>query len=146
LNFALDHQTNLHSHYPDKGVYLTEEEMHFRKRWGDFKLAWELQPKAEIIRLGLHDTLVTDYLLTHSDGRQIQLAILGYWHRQMLMRKLELLREHAEQPILLAVPSRMHITQQEQTADTERGIYFYKDVIHPKRIAELAEELSCNAT
>ena len=43
LKFLLDSDTTLKSHYPDKGVYLTEEERRLRKRWNDFKLDWTLE-------------------------------------------------------------------------------------------------------
>ena len=136
--FALKSDGSLVSYYKDRGVYVTEEEQYFRKRWKDFTLPWSLQPQAKIVRLGTQEVSVTDYLLRHEDGREVWVEIVGFWHRQSLLRKIQALKESDVRDLILVAPSRLRVSES-NLQDTAQGIYFYKDVIHPKRVCELAE-------
>jgi len=140
-HFRLDSNELLKSYYPDKGVYVTDEEKYFRKRWKSFKLDWSLQSKMKIIRLGTKDIIVTDYKVSHEDGRSVLLEILGFWHRDSLIRRLELLDEFNSEKIILVAPSRLRVSEQE-LAKYGSIVYFFKDVIQPKRIVEFAEKLT----
>ncbi len=142
VNFFLDCETTLRSHYPDKGVYVTEEEKYFRKRWGAFDLGWSLKPHTQIIRLGTYDTLVTDYILTHEDGRTVVLVLMGFWQRHTLLQKLELIQEHGPDNLIVAAPFRLRASQEELPDEFQNRVYFYKNVIHPKKVVEAANLLN----
>jgi predicted nuclease of restriction endonuclease-like RecB superfamily len=140
LTFKLDHETDLQSHYPDKGVYVTGEELHFRKQWKKKnKTQWSLEPKARTLRLGSQDVLVTDYTLSHEDGREAEIYIVGFWQRQTLIRKLELIEEHAPPNVIVLAPARLRASQDDLDSISDR-LLFYKQVIPTKKVVALAEE------
>ena len=139
--FYLDSQCDLRSHYPDTGAYLTEEEEHLRQRWGQLKLDWELVPSSRVLRQGSRDVCVVDYRLVHPDGREAWLELLGFWHRGSLLRRLEHLRTYGPSHLMVAVSTRMRVSE-EDYADIPEQVYLYKDVMHPKRLAERAEQIA----
>ena len=139
--FFLESDGFLKSHYPDKGVYVTEEEKYFRKRWDAKKLGWELKPSTRIVRLGSQGVSVTDYVLKHPDGREVLLELVGFWNRSSMIRKIEQIQEHGPSNMILAAPGRLRVSQ-EDLSEKDVKVYFFKDVILPKRIVALAEALS----
>jgi predicted nuclease of restriction endonuclease-like RecB superfamily len=139
--FHLDSTCALHSHYPDTGAYLTEEEEHLRQRWGQLKLGWELVPASRVLRQGSRDVCVVDYRLVHPDGREAWLELLGFWHRDSLLRRLEHLRTYGPPHLMVAVSTRMRVSE-EDYADMPEQVYLYKDVMHPKRLVERAEQIA----
>lgn len=142
FRFFLDSETELTSHYPDKGVYVTPEEKRFRKRWKAFTSDWSLEPHTQILRLGTHDTLVTDYILKHEDGREVLLVIMGFWQRSTLIRKLELIQDFGPENLLVAAPARLRASQDDLPEELSDRVSFFKEVIHPKKIAALADLLN----
>ncbi|TNE44503.1 MAG: DUF790 family protein [Deltaproteobacteria bacterium] len=140
--FFLDNDTELTSHYPDRGVYLTQEEQRFRKKWKTFTSEWSLEPHTQILRLGTHDTLVSDYILKHEDGREILLVVMGFWQRNTLLRKLELIQDFGPENLLIAAPARLRASQEDLPDEVADRVYFFKEVIHPKKIAALADLLN----
>jgi predicted nuclease of restriction endonuclease-like RecB superfamily len=140
--FYLDSDTELRSHYPDKGVYLTEEEEHLRQRWEALKTGdWSLLPSSRLLRMGSRDIAVSDYRLVHADGREAWLEIVGFWHREALEKRLALLREYGPAHLIVAVSTKMRVSE-EDMADLSEQIYLYKDVMHPKRLIERAEAVA----
>lgn len=141
--FRLDSATtSLRSHYPDKGAYVTEEEKYFRERWDTKKLGgWSLEPTSQVMRLGSQEIGISDYTLRSPEGKEIWLEVIGFWHRNSLLRRLNLLREYGPKHLLLAVPQRLRVSEDE-TAEVGDQVYFFKDVMHPKKIVEAAIRLS----
>lgn len=140
-HFKLTSDSLLQSHFPDKGVYVTEEEKYFRKRWKDFDLEWELKPKTKIIRLGAQQVTISDYELAHPDGREVLLEFVGFWHRQSLLSKLKAIQEHDIQNLILIAPARLRVSEND-LPQSDAAVYFFKDVVLPKRVVALAETLT----
>ncbi len=140
LKFSLDSSAPLKSHYPDKGVYVTQEEQAFRDNWSEKKLGWKLKPRAEIFKLGPKDTLITDYQLVAPDGRSCFLAILGFWHPRWLQRKLQWVEKYAPPNIIFSAPAKLQTSKDPLPPEVENRVHFYKYVIQSKKITELAEK------
>ncbi len=140
--FKLDAQTPLRSYYKDKGVYVTDEEAYFRKRWKSFDLPWELRATTKVLRLGPKELLLTDYRLKHRDSRMIYLEILGFWNKESLLRRLKLLEKHQlSEKLLMIAPARLRVSSDDLAASADK-VYFFKDAIIPKKVVEFAERLT----
>jgi predicted nuclease of restriction endonuclease-like RecB superfamily len=140
--FSLDPSQGLVSHYPDKGVYVTKEEEYFRKRWDADKLGWDLKPQSRVMQLGPKDIGFSDYVLKRkSDGAEVMLEVVGFWNRASMNKKMELLQEYGDDSLIVAVPERLRVSQ-EKWQEVPGAVYFFKEVIMPKRIIEHAEKLA----
>jgi predicted nuclease of restriction endonuclease-like RecB superfamily len=139
--FALESGSGLRSHYPDKGVYVTDEERHFVERFAEVKTRWTLEKKPEIIDLGGHGVLIPDFVLRHADdGREALLEIVGFWRKGYLESRLQVLREHGPPNLVLAVSKRLR-SSEDELADVPGEMFFFRDVILTREVLERAERV-----
>jgi hypothetical protein len=107
--FHLSAKDGLVSHQAETGAYVPPEvpmfvEM-FQKRIAD----WEISEETEIIALG-KSFWVPDYRLVHrATGQCVMLDILGFWRRSSVEKHLQLLRDHADRPFILALSDQLNV-------------------------------------
>lgn len=139
--FELTHGSGLVSHYPDKGVYVTDEERWFVERFTAAKTRWELHKRPEIIDLGGRGVLIPDFVLKHrDDGREALLEIVGFWRKGYLESRLALLREYGPRNLVLAVSRRLRVSE-EEVSEVQGEVFFFKDVILTRDVIERAERV-----
>jgi predicted nuclease of restriction endonuclease-like RecB superfamily len=59
----------------------------FGAAWENFDSPWTLEPGREVIDLG-DSAFVPDFILSHPDGEQFYLEILGFWTPEHLQKRL----------------------------------------------------------
>jgi len=141
-HFCLSHESGLCSHYPDQGVYVTDEERWFVERFESTKTPWALQKRTEIIDLDGRGVLIPDFVLCHrEDGREALLEIVGFWRRGYLEARLEVLKAHGPRNLILAVSKRLRGSE-DDLAEVPGEVFFFKDVILTKEVIERAERVA----
>lgn len=140
--FRLDANSGLTSHYPDKGVWITDEERWFVERFAATKSRWSLEKKPEIIDLGGKGVLIPDFVVRNQDdGREALLEIVGFWRKGYLEARLEMLKLHGPGNLILAVSKRLRGSE-EDLAEVPGEVFFFKDVILTKEVLERAERIA----
>lgn len=140
--FCLRSGSGLVSHYPDTGVYVTDEERYFVERFESMNSAWVLEKRPEIVDLGGQGVLVPDFVLRHrDDGREALLEIVGFWRKNYLERRLALLRAYGPPNLVLAVSTRLRIGK-EDLEEIPGEVVFFKDVIVSKEVLARAERVA----
>lgn len=140
--FRLDPKRGLRSHYPDRGVYVTDEERFFVERFEAAKGPWTLEKRPEIIDLDGRGVLVPDFVIRHrDDGREAMLEIIGFWRKGYLESRLELLRAHAPRNLLLAVSTRLK-SSDEALAEMPGEALFFRDIVPVKDVLERIERIA----
>lgn len=137
----LSHEDPLVSHYPDTGQYVTREEQWLIERVEAMKGPWSVERRGEIIDLEGRGVLIPDLALRHTDGRVAWLEIVGFWKRDWLAARLELLREAAPSNLVLAVPSRLRGSD-DSLEDTPVEVIFYKETVIARELIERAEKVA----
>lgn len=142
LAFSLESGSGLRTHYADRGVYVTDEEAHFVKRFADVAKGWRLEKRPEIIDLDGRGVVVPDFVIVNeSDGREALLEIVGFWRKSYLESRAELLRDHGPSNLILAVSQRLRAS--EDTLEALAGtVVFFKDVIPVKEILAHCERVA----
>ncbi len=141
LAFSLESGSGLRTHYADKGVYVTDEEAHFVKRFAAVAKGWRLDKRPEIIDMDGRGVLVPDFVIVHDDGREALLEIVGFWRRGYLEARGALLAEHGPKNLVMAVSQRLRAS--EDTLDAMAGAtVFFKDVIPVKEILAQCERVA----
>jgi predicted nuclease of restriction endonuclease-like RecB superfamily len=138
--FLLTAGDGLVSHYPDHGMYTPPElgmfVEAFRRRITD----WELVEESELFPLG-DGFWVPDFRLIHKETGQIVLfEVLGFWRRSSVELHLERLRQHVQEPFLLAVSDQLHIEEAELEG-LPAGIHRFRNMPLPDEVARLGNEL-----
>src|SRR5207249_4833542 len=76
------------------------------------------------------------------DRARIHLEVMGYWSRDAVWKRVELVERGLTDPVLFAVSARLRVS--EQVLDPAHGgaLYVYKGTMSPRAIAERLEKLA----
>lgn len=141
VSFELESKQGLRSHYRDTGVWVTEEETHFLSRLAATKTPWVAEKKPELYDLGGRGVLVPDLVLRHKeDGREVLLELVGFWRREYLRSRAQLLAEHGPPHLILAVSQRLR-GDEEALEALPGAVVFFKDVLLVRDVLEQAEKV-----
>lgn len=139
--FRLTSDDGLRSHYTAQGQWKADEEEYFEEQFAEDESDWKLRREGAILELGDNQVLVPDYVLTHPDYRDVYLEIVGFWRLSYLERRIDLLDEREDLPLVLAVSERLK-TGRGTLEDSPASVFFFKTVILVDRVVEAAESVA----
>lgn len=138
--FVLSASDGLVSHLADSASYTPPELKMFVELFQKKAAGWTIDDESEIYPVG-RGYWVPDFRLTHqATGRAVQLEVLGYWRKRSAERHLEMLRQHATTPFLLAVSDQLHIDESE-VESLPAEIVRFRQMPTPDEVVRRAEEL-----
>ncbi|MBI5515674.1 MAG: DUF790 family protein [Deltaproteobacteria bacterium] len=119
------------SHFPDKGSWLPQEIEWLLEKWPSLASPWTPSRQAQVLDLGGRGVLVPELTFQHPDGRTALVEVLGFWKKDYLHARLELLKDKGPKNLVLLLPWRL------RAAEEEPGVLpgttlVYKDVIPAK--------------
>ncbi|MFC6619666.1 DUF790 family protein [Deinococcus radiophilus] len=87
--------------------------------------------------------ILPDFRLEHPDGRSVLVEIVGYWRPEYLRKKFELLRKSGREDVIICVSERLNLEKAGvKHSDFEGRIVWFKGVLKPQEVVELAEGVS----
>ncbi len=138
---TVDDEDGLRSHYTARGQWKADEEQYFEQQFDDEETDWQMRREGAVLEIGDNQVLVPDYLLEHPDGRVVHVEIVGFWRLSYLERRIELLAERDDLPLVLAVSERLK-TGRDELERSPAAVVFWKSVILVDKILEAAERVS----
>jgi predicted nuclease of restriction endonuclease-like RecB superfamily len=90
----------------------------------------------EVPGLGL---LLPDLRLRRADGAEVWLELLGYWSREAVFRRLDLLAAGVGAPVVLAVSERLRVAPELLGDDIPAGMVVFKGALRAKAVLAAAE-------
>jgi predicted nuclease of restriction endonuclease-like RecB superfamily len=139
----LTRAAGLCSHYADRGAYTPREHTHFQQRFGDDQDGWSLSTRTRPIDLGGQAVILPDFAL-RKDGQTVYLEILGFWRKDDLARRLELLERYGPGNLVLAISKRLRVDKG-ALDELPVAVVEYADVVPIKRVIEAANRLAPSA-
>lgn len=104
---------------------------------------WRASPAAQIFDLPGVGCCVPDLVFEHAaTGECIYLEVLGYWSREAVWRRVELVERGLGQRILFAVGAQLRVSEQALDGDLPGALYVYKRSINPRAILERVDQLA----
>ncbi len=104
---------------------------------------WRVRVATRIFSLPGVGVLVPDLTFVHGQsGFTAHLEVLGYWSREAVFRRIDLLEAGAEAPFVFAVPARLRVSEQVLPDALSASLYVYKGVIRPKLVRERLDALA----
>ncbi|MBK8481760.1 MAG: DUF790 family protein [Proteobacteria bacterium] len=98
---------------------------------------WQAALAQEVVELPGVGLCVPDLVFTHQpSGRRVLLEVLGYWSREAVWRRIDLVRAGLTQPMLFAVSKRLRVSEQALDADLPGQLLVYAGVIKARQLAE----------
>lgn len=135
--FQLSAKDGLVSHQAETGAYVAPEAAMFVELFQKKIADWDIREESEIIPLG-KQFWVPDYRLIHrATSRTVVLDILGFWRRSSVEKHLQLLREHADRPFLVALSDQLRIEDDELEGLPDNVVRF-RNMPLPEEVAKRA--------
>lgn len=108
------------------------------ERFAKGRTAWSVAPSAEILSLPGVGVCVPD-LVFEKEGTKVYLEALGYWSRDAVWKRVELVEAGLPVPMVFAVPSRLRVSEEVLPDDLPGALLVYKGVIPAKKLEEALE-------
>jgi len=146
LRFALEGGTQTKSRARGAAT-LPDEVAALLKSFPKHAGPWKAKVATRIFSLPGVGVLVPDLTFTHSElGHEVQLEVLGYWSREAVFRRVDLIEAGAEAPFLFAVPARLRVSEEVLPKTLPASLYVYKGVIRPKAVRQRLDALAEQAS
>ncbi|MGH9754533.1 MAG: DUF790 family protein, partial [Blastocatellia bacterium] len=143
LNFALDDQSRLVSHFRRFPLFDSRLESDFA---ADFQKAferrrhdWRLARADAVIPLERNEVMIPDFTLRNQNGREVYLEIVGFWTPEYLNRKIEKVKAARLDNLILAVSKRLALG--EETAK-ELDVLWFAGRLPATEVIERADLLA----
>jgi predicted nuclease of restriction endonuclease-like RecB superfamily len=86
---------------------------------------------------------VPDLVFQHNEtGQCVYLELLGYWSRDAVWRRVELVQQGLGEPILFAVGKHLRVSEEVLSDDLPGALYVYKRTMIPRAILDRIEALA----
>ena len=103
---------------------------------------WAAARAGEILNVPGLGVCVPDLTFTHTEtGQVVHLEVLGFWSRDAVWKRVELVRAGLAAPMIFAVPARLRVSEEVLEDDLPGSLYVFKSVLSRKAILERLEAL-----
>lgn len=103
---------------------------------------WRVAPAERLFDVPGLGVCVPDLTFTHGEtGRVVHLEVLGYWSRDAVFRRAELVEAGLPEPVLFAVSSRLRVSEEVLDDRTASALYVYKGVMNPRAVVRRLDEI-----
>lgn len=139
-SLRLGSELGLRSHHRDVGAYITRTEQWFIERFEALNSGWTLSREAVVLDLGGQAVVCPEFTF-RKDGRVAYLEIVGFWRKQWLRARLDLLRKIGPSNLVLAVSSRL-VAEKEEIANFPGFVVPFKEVVPSKDVLAAIEQVA----
>lgn len=111
----------------------------FERRGGP----WKAAPSEEVLDLPGLGTCVPDLVFTHeAKGQRVYLELLGFWSREAVWRRVELVEAGLPVSILFGVPERLRVSETVLPDPLPGALVVYRNKLLPAQVEAKLDELS----
>ena len=116
---------------------LPDEVARLQDRFRRMKSAWTAEVAHALLDLPGVGLCVPDLVFTHDEtGRRVYFEALGYWSREAVWRRVDLVEAGLPHPIIFAVSSRLRVSEEVLDEDLPGRLYVYKGVMSARAVEE----------
>ncbi|MDJ0764249.1 MAG: DUF790 family protein [Myxococcota bacterium] len=117
---------------------LADEVAVLLERFRDLKTEWSPAPSTDILELPGVGLCIPDLTFIHrTTGEVAYLEVMGFWSRDAVWKRVELVEAGLPQRIIFAVSKRLRVSEEVLGDDLPGSLYVYKGVMNAARIAEM---------
>ena len=144
LDFYLDHQSSAQVSKANltEDVNLPEELESMLTQLKKHKTLWRARRSSKILHLSGVGVCIPDLIFSHPDRKdRIYLEVMGYWSREAVWRRVELVQAGLPEHMIFAVSNRLRVSEKVLDDDLPSALLVYKGAILIHRLLELLNEL-----
>lgn len=113
---------------------LPDEVERLRERFEKQKTPWQVAPATALLHLPGAGLCAPDLVFTHPSGAKVYLEVMGFWSRDAVWRRVELVEAGLPHQIIFCVSTRLRVSEGALGKDQPGSLYVYKGAISPKEI------------
>ncbi len=102
---------------------------------------WRAEPATQVFNVSGIGLTVPDLQFTHAAGERVYLEVLGYWSREAVFRRVDLVRAGLREKLLFAASQRLRVSEDLLAEHPSGALYVYKGSLSAKAIVERLERL-----
>jgi hypothetical protein len=103
---------------------------------------WRASAATDVLELPGHGVCVPDLTFEHAGtGERIHLEVLGYWSRDAVWKRVELVQAGLDHRIVFAVGQHLRVSEAALDPDLPGALYVYKRTMSAKAILERLDSL-----
>jgi predicted nuclease of restriction endonuclease-like RecB superfamily len=119
----------------DEEARLPDEVQAFVSRFRALGSAWEVSASSDILELPGQGLCVPDLRFMQRDtGEVAYLEVLGFWSREAVWRRVELVSAGLTQRVLFAVSTRLRVSEEVLGDELPGRLYVYKGTLSAKEV------------
>ncbi len=107
LSFRLSPATGLKPYTRLTGQWQPETLAWLPEQFARLDSEWRISTDAELVDLGGRGVLVPDFVFEHASGPRVYMEVFGFWNKGAVASRLELLRRHGPENLILALSKRL---------------------------------------
>jgi hypothetical protein len=111
----------------------------FRQGFEALKSAWRVSPSPAILNLPGAGLCVPDLVFERPGGPRVYFEVLGYWSREAVWRRVDLVRQGLGEHLLVAVSERLRVSEDVLGDDPSGALYVYKGALSPRVVLKRLE-------
>ena len=105
--------------------------------------AWDVATSSDLLEVRGLGVCVPDLVFTHrATGSVVYFESLGFWSREAVWKRVDLVKKGLPQPILFAVPSRLRVSEEALPEDLPGALYAYKGKLRTGAVVERLSKLA----
>lgn len=144
LDFFLDHQRSTSLQKPDASseVELPDEVETLLTQLKKHKTQWRARRSTKIIHLPGVGLCIPDLVFSHPERKErVYFEVMGYWSRESVWRRIELVEAGLSERVIFAVSSRLRVSERALEDELPSALLVYKGAIMIHRLVELLDQL-----
>lgn len=102
---------------------------------------WQVERAHDLLGLPGAGLCVPDLLFRHADGTRVHLEVLGFWSREAVWQRIDLVRAGLPEKVLFAVTDRLRVSEEALEGDLPGQLYVYKGVMSPRAVLQRLDGL-----
>lgn len=125
------------------GVHLSDDVRELIEGMQSLETSWKVRPASAILEVpGGQGLCIPDLELTHPEREgPVFVEVLGYWSRDAVFRRVELVESGLDAHVVFVVSSRLRVSAEVLDEDLPSSLYVYKGKMSPKAVLDRAEAL-----
>lgn len=102
---------------------------------------WVAEAATQVFDLPGVGLCIPDLKFQHSSGETVFLEVLGYWSREAVWKRVELVEQGLPQKLLFAASKRLRVSEAVLDGHPSGALYVYKGTLSPKAVVDRLEAL-----
>ena len=110
-------------------------------RFSALESAWSVEPAPDVVELPGLGLCVPDLAFVHEDGTRVLLEVLGFWSRDAVFRRVELVERGLPHKLVFAASKRLRVREDLIDEGLPACLYVYKGTMSARVVLEKLEQL-----